>query len=281
MKRIIFFTLILSLLTPGLLATDYKIEKQEDMEKTLRFPSTTEAKILRVDNVFGSISVEGYDKKEVKVFVHKTIKAQDAKALQKAQEEVTLDMKEEGHTIDLYVDGPFRCQRGSRNWKNPGYEICFDFTIKVPKKTALYLSTVNAGNIKVSHAEGDFEIGNVNGKIEMTEIAGAGTAHTVNGGVKVVFTHNPESDCSFKTINGDLDISFLKNLSADFQLKTFNGDMYSDFPASYLPQETATSSQKEGKFVYKSNRFAKVRIGKGGPDIKMDTLNGDILIKKK
>jgi len=32
--------------------------------------------------------------------------------------------------------------------------------------------------------------------------------------------------------------------------------------------------------AYKFDRFTQVRIGKGGPAIACDTLNGDILIKK-
>ncbi len=32
--------------------------------------------------------------------------------------------------------------------------------------------------------------------------------------------------------------------------------------------------------AYKFDRFTQVRIGKGGPAIECDTLNGDILIKK-
>ena len=35
------------------------------------------------------------------------------------------------------------------------------------------------------------------------------------------------------------------------------------------------------KYIYKSNRSMTVRIGKGGPEIRMDTLNGDLLIHKQ
>jgi hypothetical protein len=46
-------------------------------------------------------------------------------------------------------------------------------------------------------------------------------------------------------------------------------------------QSSATEERKNGKYVYRSNASVGVRIGAGGPEIKMDTLAGDILINKK
>ena len=52
--------------------------------------------------------------------------------------------------------------------------------------------------------------------------------------------------------------------------------------SSYLPGKTATEgSRQKGRFVYRSNRHQGVRIGAGGPEIKMETLNGDIVIANK
>jgi hypothetical protein len=140
---------------------------------------------------------------------------------------------------------------------------------------------VNKGNIEVKNVEGEFEIKNVNGRIKMMEVTGAGNAYTVNGGVKIFFSKNPQADCSFQTINGDIEIFFWEGLSADFRMKTFNGDAYSDFAFEYLPPRPAVSKRHKGKFIYKTDRFVGVRVKKGGPEIKMDTLNGDLFIAKR
>ncbi len=268
----------------SLLGLDYKVEEKEEIRKTLKFDDPSKLKEVLVDNIFGSITVEGYNGREVQLLVHKTIKARTKEIIQRAKEEVELEITEDGNTIDLYVDGPFRCndkwRRGGK-WRNPGYEVHFDFELKVPHKTSLCLKTVTKGNIDVKNVEGEFEIKNVNGKIKMTEVAGAGEAHTVNGGIKVLFTKNPQTDCSFHTINGDIEVSFREGLSADFRMKTFNGDAYSDFPMTYLPARPAVSKRHKGKYIYKSDRFVGVRVKKGGPEIKMDTLNGDLLIAKR
>lgn len=59
-----------------------------------------------------------------------------------------------------------------------------------------------------------------------------------------------------------------------------NGDAYSDFPVTSLPVAAAEARKEGSRTVLKSDRFFGVRVGKGGPEIKLETLNGDILIKK-
>jgi DUF4097 and DUF4098 domain-containing protein YvlB len=115
----------------------------------------------------------------------------------------------------------------------------------------------------------------------MSDVAGSGEVQTVNGAVQVIFTRSPQGNCEFKTVNGEVDLSFPGDLSADFRMKTFNGEIYSDFPVTYLPAASAVKEQQKGRFVYKSDRFFGVRTGKGGPEIKLDTLNGDIYIRKR
>lgn len=279
---ICFLTLSLAVIF-SLPADNLRAEKKEEVRKTLTFQDSSRSNDLQVDNIWGSIEVTGIDGDHVELVAHKTIKARTEGGIQKAEEEVKLDITEEKNIIDIYVDGPFReHNKGRERRYDPGYEVHYDFEIKVPQKTNIFIKTVTDGDIKVTGVEGEFEVRNVNGKITLDNISGSGMAHTVNGEVKVSFTRNPESDCSFKTINGDIEVAFAQNLSADFRLKSDFGDAYSDFPVSYLPASSiATTERKNGKFIYKSNRFIDVRIGSGGPEIKMDTLNGDILINKK
>ncbi len=265
-------------------AEEYKVKKTEDIQKTLTFADRSGTGEILVNNIFGSITVEGYTGNDVKLTVRKTIRARSQEILERAQREVKLDITTEGRTIDLYVDGPFRDRDGDgwNEWRNPGYQVHYDFDIKVPQRVDIALKTVTEGDIVVNDIEGDFDVRNVNGKVSITEIAGSGLAHTVNGAVKVVFKRNPSENCSFKTVNGDLDVYFTDNLSADFQLKTFHGDMLSDFPVKYLPLKPAPQvERKGGKYVYQSNRFVGVQTGRGGPEMTMDTLNGDILIHKR
>ena len=283
MKKIGFFLLVL-FLTAGLFAQrDYQVQESEDIQKTFTFQNPAAAKTFIIDNIFGSIHVEGTRSKEVQITIHKTIKAKNKDRLEKAKEEVSLDITEDGNIIELYVDGPFRHSEDRKNVNmpcDPGYEVHYDFDIKVPFQTELCLHTVTDGQISVKNVLGNFDIKHVNGRISLTEMAGSGTAHTVNGKVEASFVENPKTDCSFKTLNGDVRLLFQPGLSADFRIKSFTGDAFSDFAVSYLPSKPGTSYRDKGKYVYKSDKMTGIRIGKGGPEIEMDTMTGDILIEK-
>jgi hypothetical protein len=290
MKRIVLFILVLGVMVLFLAAghdhhhfSDLTEKETGTIKKDLEFGKGTQPRTFEIDNVFGSISVKGYSGDIVKLTAKKTIRARTKQALQKAKEEVTLDISSKDNCILTYVDGPFRGEDCKINWnlEDSGYIVQYDFEVSVPRGTAVSLKTVTNGDIDVTGINGDFNIRNVNGKIIILGIAGSGKAHTVNGKVETVFTENPGSNCSFRTINGNLEVTFLPKLSADFKLKTFNGKIYSDFPPVYLPPSLTKGERKRGKYVYKSSRFQGIRIGSpGGPTIKMDTLNGNIILSK-
>lgn len=265
------------------LCRDYPVQRKEEIQKTFKLADVTGPGEVVVDNVFGPIKVIGYGGKDVLLVAHKTVYAKSEDKAARAQEEVKLDIQEKGRTVDIYVDGPFRerGRRGFHSWRDPGYEVHYAFELKVPFKTDVAVSTVTDGDVEVGGVEGEFDVHNVNGKVRLTDVAGSGGAETVNGELRVGFRSVPSGRCTFKTLNGDLVLTLPEGTSADFRLKTFNGDAYSDFPVTSLPARPPVRNESKGKFVYKSDRSFGVRTGKGGPEIALDTMNGDILIKKR
>ena len=131
-----FFLVLMLAMAAGLAAErTYSVEESEDIQKTLKFRDPSADKTLLVDNIFGLIHVEGSASDEVRLVVKKTIKAKNKDRLAAAKEEVTLDISEEGNTIDLFVDGPFRDKDDRNRWsqsRDPGYEVHYQFTISVP-----------------------------------------------------------------------------------------------------------------------------------------------------
>jgi hypothetical protein len=49
----------------------------------------------------------------------------------------------------------------------------------------------------------------------------------------------------------------------------------------YINKSVPIEARKKGKYVYKSDRSVYFRVGDGGPEIELDTLAGDILIKER
>lgn len=261
-------------------ASLYGFDQEEKETIRRNFPAASR---LEVDNVHGNVRVTGYNGSEIQMTAEKTITAESQERLDTAKREVKLDTTQSGDTLTFYVDGPFRCHcsdgRSSiHDHGHPGYRVIYDFEIKVPAATMLRLATINGGEVRVDNTTGDFDVANVNGGIEMNEVAGSGPVHTVNGRISVVFSKNPTKDSSFKSVNGTIEASFRPGLSADVRVKTFNGHAYTDFDATPLPSLTPVSERREGKFIYRSDRSTGLRIGSGGPEFKFDTLNGSIRI---
>ena len=56
-------------------AEEYKVQKTEDIHRTLTFADRSGTGEILVNNIFGSITVKGYTGNDVKLTVRKTIKA--------------------------------------------------------------------------------------------------------------------------------------------------------------------------------------------------------------
>jgi hypothetical protein len=261
------------------------VRDQQTIRKSFTLPAGE--RLLDIDNVTGFIEVTGGQSDQVQVVVNETIRAESKEKLEKARKEVTLDITQEGGSLKLYANGPFRCNccgcsDGCSHFDHdPGYSVRMDFQVQVPQNIAIKLRTVNGGHVQVKNVTGNYTVRNVNGGIEMENVAGSGSARTVNGGVKVVFRENPRQSSEFASINGSIDLYFARNLSADFRFKTMNGVVFTDFPMTSLPAQAAQPERRDGRFVFRSDRFTGGRVGSGGPEIKAENLNGSIRVLER
>ncbi|MCZ6821158.1 MAG: hypothetical protein O7G31_16950 [Calditrichaeota bacterium] len=278
--KVLQVMLIVGLVVSGLAKERHK----EKIEKTIAFSSASDEKELIVDNIRGSIVVEGYDGDKVQMVVHKSISARNERKMQRAKEEVILDIEEKDNQVILYVDAPYREPNGSinyRGYRHYGYEVTHDFELKVPFKTNIWIKTINDGEISVKNVDGLFDLENINGGIEAFGLSGSGRVYALNGAVRVEFKKNPEKRCYFGSLNGEIEVTFLPGLQADMRFKTFNGEVYSDFPVTYLQPRAPIKKRRGAKFVYKADKSFGARVGEGGPELEFDGFNGDIYVVKK
>jgi len=258
---------------------DLPVQEEETIQKSFSMAGV-QHKSLEIDNVWGSIEVVGTNSDQAQLTVKKSIRAESKKKLEQSRQEVTLDVTEQAGSLKLYVNGPFRCNCddgwGHREFE--GYIVKMDFQFRVPRDIDIKVKTVNEGRVLVRDINGTFLVRNVNGDIEMDNIAGSGTVRTVNGPVKVSFRQNPRENSDFGTINGDVDLRFAQGLAADFRFKAFNGSIYSDFPVTALPVRAIQEEHHGAKVVFHADRYTGVRVNSGGPEIKVENLNGEIRI---
>jgi hypothetical protein len=60
------------------------------------------------------------------------------------------------------------------------------------------------------------------------------------------------------------------------RMKTLNGGLYTDFDVTVMPSAPVVAERRNGTFVYRNDRFAAVRVGRGGPQITFEGVNGDV-----
>lgn len=267
--------------------SEFKVEQKDTIQKSLSFSGPAAPRTVRIDNVFGDVRVTGYDGATVEISAARLARAESQERLQKGLEEVQLKISERDNTIEAYVDGPFRCHCEGRNGINYrgrnyyGYEVRYDFDVRVPRAAKVWIRNVNSGEISVTGIGGGYDVENINGGITMRDVAGSGRVYALNGGLHVTFRDNPRESSYFGSLNGVVEAAFRPGLSADIRFKTFNGAVYTDFPVTYLPTEAGKAERRDGKYVYKSNAFTAVRVGSGGPELKFDAFNGNIRILQR
>jgi len=260
----------------------------ETLTEEINFSGNSSDNLLVVYNVNGSVHVEGYSGNTVKVEVKKSIKGQNKRSLEQGKVEVGVKVEKRDNIIYVYHDSPyteFNLSTGrfshKNSWNNIKYEYTMDYTIKVPNKAGLELSTINNGDLVVRNVNtNEISVSNINGAISMENVSGKTYANALNGNIDISYTQNPDGDSTYKSLNGDITILVKPNLNADVSFKSLNGDIYTNFDTKSSPSK-ATVGKKKGKrgTKYKVNKKTQFQIGNGGVHLDFDVLNGDVTIK--
>ena len=270
----------------ALAATEHSSSKQ-----TLHF-SGAGPHTLEVRAITGTITVEASDSSDAEMIINKTVSADTEEELRAANSDITLETADNSATVGAVVrqrrqgvdEGVCGEESPNGSWHSwhRNYDVRFDFTVRVPRATHLELCTINKGDVTVKGTSGRFEIRSVNGSITMTDVAGAGEAYTVNGSINASFLSGPHAASVFKTINGRIVVTLPEHLDADLRMKTFNGGLYTDFDVQTVPIKVVPAVEKHaGMSVYRSDGFTTVRVGNGGPELTLDTLNGDVRVVRR
>lgn len=290
-------SLLLTLLILSLPSCRLWAQTQETKEQISKeFPITGDAskQVLALYNIFGSVAVQGYAGNKVLVEVTKTISAPDGAVLETGKKEVQLGFIQRNDSVIVYTAGPHD-SRPNRNYNRhreddggedrhrPRYTYRLDYKVKVPFQLNLTASTVNGGQISVQDVAGMLHVFNVNGAISIRNARGATEARTVNGNVDVSYAAGPTGASSYGTINGQITAIYPAGTAADVHFKSMHGELFTDFPkAELLPVQVVQNKHTDGEGTqYKITKDTAVRLGKGGPDLRFETLNGNVTIKQQ
>lgn len=185
--------------------------------------------------------------------------------------EIVVIEHDEGVTICAVYPTPWgeranECAPGNRGrMSSRDNDVQVEFTVRVPADVHLAARTVN-GRVEAQGLGGDVLVNTVNGNVEI-ETAGTAEAQTVNGSIRATLGRADWSgEIRFKTVNGSITVELPVDLNADVQAVTLNGDITTDFPI-----------EVQGRLV---RRRLNGRVGQGGRELSLETVNGAIRIRK-
>lgn len=216
--------------------------------------------VIEVKAVNGGIQAIPTDGDEVEVVAQKTGQFSDPSAV-----EVKVVEHERGVTVcavyPSIIKGDGACQPGPEPPNLNGNDVQVDFLVRVPNGVRFIGRTVN-GKVEASRLNADAEAHSVNGDIRLST-RGAASAETVNGSIRAVMGKIDDA-AKFATVNGGITLDLARGTHAEVRARTVNGAISTNFPLVI-----------RGRLV---NKRAYGRIGGGGPELNLNTVNGSITL---
>jgi Putative adhesin len=202
-----------------------------------------------LDNVNGSVQVDGWDREEVEVTAVKTAQ-NDPRDVDRVQ----IEVQSQPHEVDVHTRYP----------DGEGAGVAVEYHIHVPNRVLLgSVHTVN-GSLIVRGVDGGGELRSVNGDVEVLQSSGRFNAKTTNGNLLLELRELGDgAPMNLETVNGSVELGLPSDARADLNISNMNGDMYSEVPvtsAAALPGARAFHGT----------------LGHGGGAISLRTVNGGI-----
>jgi hypothetical protein len=230
----------LGLIAPASFCTSQEITKI--------FPMRADG-LFELNNVNGTVRIEGWDKEEVEVRAVKS--TTDNQSLLNL---VTID-------IEASTDG---VSVSTRYPQEEGVEVAVDYIIHVPRHALLsHVNNIN-GTLRVFSSEALGDLHTVNGNIEVYESSGNMHARTTNGNIYVELKHPSDSGAIAETTNGSVLLAMPADMPAELEAKCMNGSFSSELPI--VMRGAAQPRTVHGQ------------LGNGGMPIKLGTVNGTIRV---
>jgi hypothetical protein len=205
---------------------------------------------FELQNVNGTVEVQGWDQDVVEVHAVKTAKFKESDL-----ERVSIEVQTNSRGVSVATHYP----------QNEGVEVAVEYTIHVPHSARVeHVGTVN-GTLIVAGVDQVEELRTVNGNIEVYGADRTVHAHTTNGNVRLELSHaHGVSGTLAETTNGSVVLALPADAQADLEALCLNGNFLSELPVAM--ESSLKPRELHGK------------LGQGGAPIRLHTINGAIRV---
>ena len=202
----------------------------------------------------GGITVRGWNRQEIQL---------------EAKVEATADTDQLARALAAQVrvltDGGRIRAEGPRTGDGSGWSVSFD--VMVPAQGDLDLRTTNGG-IRIQEVSGRLSFHTTNGGITLENVNGDVRGSTTNGGLRINLDGAgwDGEGLDVETHNGGVHLALPEGYSAHLETGTVNGGFRTDFPITV-----------QGRI----GRTLSTDLGRGGPPIRVRTINGGVSIERR
>jgi len=210
--------------------------------------------VLAVENVHGTVSVEGWERPEVAVTATKTALAPTDRL-----DDVRVSAESGAGFLRLRTLYP-------NNLDEP---IRVDYVLQVPRRVRIEGIRTLVGDINVRDLEGRVDARTLLGNITEQDVAGAIVAHSLTGNIAVSLRAlpDPSTPLLLDTVNGNLDLLLPPKADANLELRTVSGRI-------------------EGKYLFEASaapgdRTRRAQVGRGGVRVRLQTIRGSIRVGER
>ena len=202
-----------------------------------------------LENITGSVQVEGWDRDEVEV---QAVKSEE-------------DDSQDINAVKIEVESqPGQVAVRTRYPQGQTADVAVEYHVHVPYKILLgSVETVN-GSVVVRGVEGSGELRSVNGNVEVLDSSGRFNARTTNGDLRLELRRLLDGGpMNIETVNGSVVLGLPSDARANLKVLSMNGDLTSDLPVTPAVSADAPNT-------------VHAKLGIGGGNISVRTVNGAV-----
>jgi hypothetical protein len=231
------------------------VEAKEDW--TRRYTLTSGGS-FEVRETNGRVQVRGGDGDAVEVTATKIGRGIDDTAARQAL--ARIEIREEVSPASIVLDST--AKSGGPSF---GESRTVNYVVTLPRRSQLTIKTTN-GEIGVENVAGRVTVTTTNGSIRASGLESETKVAATNGEVVLEFARLG-GGVTCETTNGTISVTVPRNAAADVSMRVTNGEI--------------GHSNLDLKVKEETRRRLDAAIGGGGPEVKLETTNGEIQLRGK
>ncbi|PKG85877.1 hypothetical protein CXF85_03640 [Colwellia sp. 75C3] len=238
----------------NLLSLQASAQINEEIERSFAVVSQSD---FSLNNINGTVTINSWQESNIKVLAN--ISAQT----QESRDDMTINMAQHGQKVTVSTDYK---ENGYRQNKQSAK---VDYQVWLPADSNLSDIELINGSLIIRDISGKVEAQVVNGSIKASGLSGNSAISSVNGSVDVIYNLDSTNvnNIEVETVNGSIKLYLPETINADITADTMHGNINTAFDLE---------SKKNSFF----GRNLRGKIGSGGSQVNLDSVNGSINVLK-